>query len=193
MRTISETFAINETKAFSIPGSYFRLLSTVGPVSVSFFRGGANLGDNALAVESGFFALPDGGFDRVDVTSPTAQTVKFALTRGRGGYDRTVGDVQILNTANVKTVLGTTITNTAAVTVGVAETALVAADPARRGLRVLNNGTADVWLGGAGVTTVNGCIKLAPGDLWSEDDAPGAAWFGISGAAGQNVRVQVIA
>lgn len=200
MRTISENFAAGETKIFNYPASYFRLLATTAPVRVTLLRAAASTGEVATDVEAGYYALPEHGFDRIEIYSAAAQTVKFAVTSGRGGYDRTVGSVDVINTPNVnvvntpnvKSVLATTITDTAAVSVGVAATALVAADATRRGLRVRNNGTADVFLGGAGVTTANGCIRLVPGALWVEDEAPGAAWFGISGTAGQDVRVQVL-
>lgn len=200
MRTLSELFTAAETKQFTVPGIYFRLLGTTGPVDVVFVRHGARVGESASQVEAGYYALPEGGFDRIEITSATAQTVKFAISRGRGGYDRTIGSVDVLSlppvtisgTPNVKTALATTIDDVAAVAVGVAATLLLAADATRRAVRVLNNGTADIYLGGAGVTTANGCIKLVPGALWVEDDAPGAAWYAISGTAGQNVRVQAL-
>lgn len=182
MRTFSETFAAGEAKKLNLVGSYFRLLTTSGAVDVKFLRQNMSVGDSASQVEAGYYAIPEGGFDAVELTSATAQTVKFAVTRGRGGYDRVIGDVT--------TILATTVTNTAGVSVGAAATALVAAATARRGLRFYNAGTADVWLGGAGVTTANGCIKIGPGQTWIEDDAPGAAWYGVSGTAGQNVRIQ---
>lgn len=192
MRTLSEVFIGGEVKGLTIPGTYFRLLATSGPVDVVFYRGNAKVDEGATQVEAGYYSIPERGFDRVDIKSATAQTVKFAITRGRGGYDRTIGSVDVLSLPPVDIKYGAVINDMVGVTVGVTATALITADATRRALRVLNNGTADIYLGGAGVTTANGCIKLVPGALWVEDDAPGAAWYAISGTAGQNVRVQAL-
>lgn len=186
----------------AVPGTLFRLIATDNgePVDVRFFRGGQQV-FNVEGVEAGLYAKPLGGFDRVDITSATAQTVKALVMDGDGGYDRFIVDiassvgaiaVNLSGDAFVTVKQGATIADTAPVTVGVVATALVAASATRKSVRFYNAGTADVYLGGAGVTTAIGCIKLAPQTAWVEDDAAGAAWYGISGTAGQEVRIQEV-
>lgn len=177
-------------------GNFFMLVETAGPVDVQLFREGAPTEDSADDVEAGYKAQrplewneppTKNYFDYVEVYSPTAQTIRYGVSRGVGGYDRNIGAV------DATFVLGDTITAEAArVSVGIAATALVAAGSGRKSVRFYNAGTADVWIGSAAVTTGNGAVKIAPGQLWVERDAPNAAWYGISGTAGQNVGVQVV-
>lgn len=96
-------------------------------------------------------------------------------------------------TGSVSIEQGNAITDAAPVVVGVAAAALVAAGSGRKSLRFKNDGASTVYLGGAGVTVVNSPVQIAPGQVWIEDDAADAAWYGISASAGQSVRVQVVA
>ena len=49
--------------------------------------------------------------------------------------------------------------------------------------------SATIAIGGAGVTLANAAIVLAPGDMWAEPDAAGAAWYATSDTNGADVRV----
>lgn len=200
MRMYSQTFAGAGVWPLGVQGQLFRLINTDDgePVDVTFYRGGSIVA-SAVGMESGFYAKPAGGFDRVDITSATAQTVKVLVMDGDGGYDRFIVDiassigeigVTLSGDAFVTIKQGATIADTAAVAVGVAATALLAASATRKSARFYNAGTADVYLGGAAVTTANGCIKIEAGQTYIENDAAGAAWYGISGTAGQSVRIQ---
>lgn len=63
-------------------------------------------------------------------------------------------------------------------------------DATLKRLRIANEHvSATVAIGGAGVTLANAAILLSPGDMWSEDDAAGAAWFAVSDTDGADVRV----
>lgn len=98
MRTFSETFDAGETIRLSVSGSrYFRLLTTSYPVSIDFRRDNRALGQQSTDVESGYYAIPGGGFDEISITSATAQTVKFAIATGEGGYDRISGEVSVIS------------------------------------------------------------------------------------------------
>jgi hypothetical protein len=91
---------------------------------------------------------------------------------------------------SVKDVPCATITNFAPVTAGLAAVALVA-DATQRRLRIRNaHGSALVAIGGLGVTMASGAVVLAPGDIWTEDAAAGAAWYVVSDTAGAPVQVQ---
>jgi hypothetical protein len=89
-----------------------------------------------------------------------------------------------------KEVRGVTVVDLAAVVVGVAAVKIVG-DATLSGLRIRNNSAANkLALGGAGVTMANAAVILQPGETWVENDVPGANWYGISDAAGADVRAQ---
>ncbi|HJV86919.1 MAG TPA: hypothetical protein VJ698_15745 [Noviherbaspirillum sp.] len=181
-------------------GDYFRLVTCPSPVDVKFFRGGQEVA-SAVQMDTGFYLKPIGGFDRIDIASATEQTVKIMVLDGDGGYDHFNVDVtsalqaiavNISGAAEMTVKQAAVVNDLAAVAVGVAATELVAADAARRGLRFTNAGTVDVYIGGAGVTTAGGAIKIGAGQTWIEDQAAPAAWYGIAGTAGQNIKIQEI-
>lgn len=183
MRTISNQFAAAGNWRLAIPGRYFRILNSSAPVDVKFYRNGA-VTVTAEAVEAGYYAIPKEWFDGVEIVSASAQTVKIGISDGDGGYDSSVITSAVL--------LASIITDHAPVVVGVVATQLLAADTSRMGARFFNGGAADVYLGGVGVTTANGAIKITPGSLWIESEAAPSAWYAISGTAGQSVLVQEV-
>ncbi|KRB70495.1 hypothetical protein [Noviherbaspirillum sp. Root189] len=169
-------------------GNYFRLVSSPSPVDIKFFRAGQEIA-SATQMDTGFYLKPAGGFDRIDITNATAQTIKIMVLDGDGGYDHFNVDLTSA-LANLRIEQASTVNQIAAVNVGTVATALVAASALRKGLRFTNDGSADVYLGGAGVTVAGGAIKIASGQTWIEDQAAPAAWYGISASAGQSVRIQ---
>jgi hypothetical protein len=176
---VSERWTVNEA------GGYFRLLSTTGPVKVEFYQGGSM--QNAIEnVQGGLWRKAE--FDRVVIVNQHTDlnTVEILCDMEEVGYDRM--RVDIASALNI----GNAISDLAPVTVGVAATVLVDANPVRRALRFFNAGTDDVYLGGSGVTTANGAVKLAPNGTYFEDNAAAGGWYGISGTAGQSVRIQEI-
>jgi hypothetical protein len=77
----------------------------------------------------------------------------------------------------------------AAVTVGTSAAALPASALAnRRTVTVYNNGSATIFLGPSGVLTTTG-LPVTAGSAFSLDLAAGVVLYGISGSAGQDVRV----
>ena len=183
MQTISQSVTAGVPYRKTGPGKYFRLISALLDVDVSLLRQGAVV-YKATAVQSGFWAIPDGGFDALLFESATTQTIKFATSDGGGGYDPTTVQTRILNAS--------TISAPASVSVGVTATALLAADLTRRIALFRNAGTVAVYLGGADVSTDSAPV-ISPGETWVEDVAPGAAWYGISGSAAQAVKVTTYA
>jgi hypothetical protein len=170
-------------------GDYFRLVSCPSPVDVKFFRQGHEIA-SATQMDTGFYLKPAGGFDRVDIATTAAQTVKIMVLDGDGGYDHF--NVDFSGAAAVNVQQAAAVNDLAAVVVGVAATVLVAASATRKGLRFTNAGTVDVYLGGAGVTVAGGAIKIGAGQTWIEDQAAPAAWYGIAGTAAQSVKIQEI-
>jgi hypothetical protein len=83
----------------------------------------------------------------------------------------------------------TTLVDIAPVTAGIAAVVLVA-DATLKRLTVRNASTAaTIAIGGAGVTMANGARQLGPGDMWIEEDAPGATWYVISDTAATAVQI----
>lgn len=182
MRTLSQIVYPNQSFWLHGTGRYCRLMESVGPVNLRVIRQGRVVYD-AQAVEAGFYTMPDGGFDAVEVmTLGDPQLVKVAISDGDGGYDRYTGAVNIAK--------ATAIANTGAVPVGVASTLLVPGNAKRRGIRFLNSGTTIVYLGGLGIDLFNGCLKLSPGEMLLESEAPSAAWYGVSEGGAGTVKVQ---
>ncbi len=87
MKTMEYTFLAGETKV--LPGGiFFALVNAVSGVDVDYFKNNVNNGENAVNVTAGYFYQNlDQGFDSVRVTSAVAQTVKFAVSRGKGGFN----------------------------------------------------------------------------------------------------------
>lgn len=189
MQTTSQVFSGAATWALQTEGDYFRLLSCPTAVNLTFYRNNAVVA-TITSVDTGFYIKPIGGFDRVDVYSSVAQTVKVMILDGDGGYDHFNVDITS-SLANLAIAQGNTIAEST-VSVGVTATSLVSASASRKGLRFYNSGTVDVYIGSSGVTTSNGAIKIAAGSLWIESEAAPAAWYGISGSAAQTVRIQAI-
>lgn len=169
-------------------GDYFRLVACPSPVDVRFYRQNSEVA-SASQMDTGFYLKPAGGFDRVDITSATAQTVKIMIITGDGGYDHF--NVDISGAALITVAQAATINDLTAVSVGTTATALAAA-ATRKGLRFTNSGTVDVYIGGASVTVADGAIKIASGQTWIENEAAPAAWYGIAATAGQSVRIQEV-
>lgn len=188
MQTISQTFAGAATWPLQMAGDYFRLISAPSPVDLVFYKNGSQIA-TANAMDTGFYFRPVGGFDRVDVVTATAQTIKLFIMSGDGGYDHFNVDIS----GGVAIQQASTINDLAAVSVGVAATQLVAASATRKGLRFTNAGAADVYIGGASVTVAGGAIKISAGQTWLESEGASAKWYGISGTAAQSVKIQELA
>jgi hypothetical protein len=85
----------------------------------------------------------------------------------------------------------TTIVHSAPVAINPGAAQALSNDATMKRLVIRNaSPTANVAIGAAGVTLANAAILLAPGDIWVESDAAGAAWFATSDTAGADVRVQ---
>lgn len=105
-----ETFAAGESKQFVTPGRYFRIVRCLDPVSVAFSLRGQRVADGIAGGEAGTWAMPPNGFDRIDVTSPTAQTVTIFTADGTSGVDRVVGEVAVIDGGTERAIAGTAFT-----------------------------------------------------------------------------------
>ena len=100
------------------------------------------------------------------------------------------GTVTVAGTVSTKTDLAPA--SPAAVSVGVASTALVASNANRRGLVLVNTSTARVSLGFGVAAVLDAGITLYPGDSFSMDEYSfdTGAINAIASAAASNVGVQ---
>ena len=78
-------------------GEQFHLLEADEPVDVTFYDNRNRPIEKWEAMKGGFRHIIKEGFIQVGLESATGQTVKIALTSGRGEYDRSQGDINVLN------------------------------------------------------------------------------------------------
>lgn len=182
MQTHSQIVTIGNPWRLYGTASYFRLMESVEAVNIRFFNQGRAVYE-ATNIEAGFYAEPSGGFDAVEIETITnPQLVKIARSDGTGGYDRYTGTVNLA--------MATSILNTGVVNVATASTLLTAANNKRKGIRFLNSGSTVLYVGGAGIDVVNGCLKINPGEVLFESEAPGAAWYAVSDGGPGVLKVQ---
>lgn len=156
---IETTIAAGERKEYFDPGDFFRLLEAEFPVTVSFYRNGAEVAEAEGVGEGYAERFRNSTFDRFTITSATAQLLRFVARLGNDVlYDTPPnGDVTVTNN-NGAFVHGVhTVTNASA--------QLKAAKTDRRYLLIQNNdatGSIYVRFDGAAATTAN-AIKIEPG------------------------------
>ena len=92
MNTIEQTLSAGVPVTF--PGAHqFHLLEADEPVDVTFYDNRNKPLETWAGMKGGFRIAFEKGFIQVRLESATGQTVKIALTSGRGEYDRSQGDV----------------------------------------------------------------------------------------------------
>ena len=96
MSTIEQT--LNAGVPVTFPGGeQFHLLEADDPVDVIFYDSRNRPMETWGGMKGGFRIVFEKGFIQVRLESATGQTVKLGITSGRGEYDRSQGDVNILN------------------------------------------------------------------------------------------------
>lgn len=186
MRTYTQTISGNQR--FNTPGRLFRLLSTVNPVKVEAYLGGAVV-SVAEDVEGGFWFTQEQGFDAVAITTAASEQVKFLIGESDAGFDRTVGTVSVSNLQGVNgafTNAQKTVTNASA--------ELLAANAARRYLLIQNNDAAgDIYvrLDGGTATTGTG-VKIAAGGSYELQGYVPTGQINAIGSIASNANVVVV-
>ena len=152
--------------------------------------------DGSAVSVSGQVAITNGVAQRVPVDIGGGTVTVTADNVGINNSDAAAIPVRVPagQTLPTKTYMAQTIANGVPVAVGAAAGALVAADVARRGLRVKNVGANAVALGGAGITFGEAVIVVQPGETWYESEAAGAAWYCTCDAGlASSLNIQTIA
>lgn len=172
--------------------TYFRLIRAVGASGVVsldaivYVQPRRTGGDEIPMQLNGLVQLPAGtDFVRVRWDAQPGVIVSLFMS----DQDRNQGiDVEAPPTKQIVTTsIGSIITDSA-VTVGLAAGLIVAAS-SRQSVLITNNGTAKIFIGAGTVTLASG-TPLDIGQSISIDKTT-AAIYGISGTAGQDVRVLV--
>lgn len=188
MRTIKIKVAAGEAYELATVGDYVRIKQANVELTIENLDSNetvtAMAGDDFQMTKFQRLRISHSDSGSQDVTLLVSTGKKANTTSGINGIFTMNGAVDIKQTG--------TVTDLEPVVVGVAATVLLAASATRKTARFYNGGAVDVYLGGAGVTTANGALKIPAGSAWVEDNAAGAAWYGISGTAGQSVRIQEV-
>lgn len=190
MQTLQQVFQNAGTWQQAMYGKFFILIDTANPVTIRLIRSGKVM-YTASGVLAGFWTVTQEPFDYFEIDNAYAGgAVQIGISESeKGGYQRVGGkiDAKMISAQSVVNVPMKTVPQNT-------ETQLCLANPGRASLRIWNNGTADIFIGAPGLNVVDAAIKLAPGDLWVETDAPAAAWVALQTASStaQPVKVQEI-
>jgi len=162
MSTINHTFGAAGAAKFSGVGNFFRLLATsVGAVTIRFFKNGAQIGEDVDSIYAGYAEAFEEEFDAIEIETAVAQTVKLVTRSGsKVDYNISSGAVNVTNMPAVNGAFAHT-----AQTVTSASAQMLAANGFRRYLLIQNNdasGDIFVRLDGTAATATTG-IKLGPG------------------------------
>lgn len=190
MSTPTVAFNAGEGKELADLGDFFRVMSASAPIDVIFYHQGREV-SRAEGIGLGYWEEFQNGdrFDRVHVTSQTAQTIQVAMRLGTHvGYD-------IPPTGNVSIAGGMSgaFTQTAPAVTN-ASGALLAAKANRRYLLIQNNDPAgDIFVrfDGAAATAANGVKIAAGGSYECQGFCPSGAITAI-GSIANNAAVVVV-
>lgn len=153
------TMTAGQRLQFHEPGDFFRVLAATASLTVEFYANGKEIAE-AIGVGAGYAEKFDlGQFDRIAITSATAQTIQFVTRLGNiVHYDAPpVGNVAVTNTGGAFTQAQATVTNASA--------QVLAAKTNRRYLLIQNNdltGVVYVAVDGGAATVADG-IAIQPG------------------------------
>lgn len=157
--SITATFTAGETEEYFGVGDFFRLLDSTGPVDVAYYFQGREIAKASNVLAGYGERLSGSKFDRIQITSPTAQTVQFVTRDGADvRYDRGAASVVVTNVRGAFVHTSAPVTPTSGV--------YLSANANRRYMLVQNkSATGTVWLNlqGGGATQANG-IRVGPGD-----------------------------
>jgi hypothetical protein len=128
--------------------------------------------------------------DNVGINNTDANAIPVAQKAGASFTVEQKAGVEF----KVRDYLAAVVTDAEPVQVSDVAKAIIAASGPRRGLRVKNVGAAAVAIGGAGVKFAAAVVSIQPGEVWNENEAPGAAWYCVTDAGlASQINIQTIA
>lgn len=182
------TLTAGQRIEFREPGDFFRVLAATAAITVEFYENGREIAE-AVGVGAGYAEKFDlGQFDRIAITSATAQTIQFVTRLGNTvQYDAPpTGSVSVTNTGGAFTQAAATVTTTAA--------NLLAAKSNRRYLLIQNKDAAGIIyvnLAGAAATVAAG-LKIDPGGSLEIDNYCPTGAISAIGSIASNANVVVV-
>ncbi|VTU20785.1 hypothetical protein SRS16CHR_02713 [Variovorax sp. SRS16] len=103
---IGGAWAAGETKTFVINGEYLEILEAQYPCDVMLMdKSGAQL-SIMRSSEASFFSRPKEGFQTIQITSATAQSIRVFIGSGDAGTRRISSTVQVVNGERARSVAG---------------------------------------------------------------------------------------
>lgn len=184
---IKTTMTAGQRVEFQEQSDFFRILDLAGVVDVEFYKMGVKVSD-AIGISAGYAEKFTDGFDKIAITSATAQTIQLVTRLGNEvRYDKApMGYTTINNGSNTFTNSQKTVTNASAT--------LVAANVNRRYLLIQNNDAAgDIYvrLDGIAATIGTGVKIEALGSYALENLVPIGAITAI-GSIASNANIVVV-
>jgi hypothetical protein len=172
MQTYTQTFAGVSTWEINAPGRYFTLMACSAACTIKLFKGGRML--DFGEIKNVLSGIEIGGqnegvdFDRVQITTSTADTVTIGIGNGQVRYNRGAATVDV----NTQVPARTGAITQAAVTVTSTAAALLAANTNRFYLLIQNKDlTGNIWINFAGTATTANGVKIVPGGFFAMDAA----------------------
>lgn len=183
---IDTTIQAGATLEYFEPGDFFRLLEAPDPITVRFYRRGAEVARADNIGEGYAEKFRVGEFDRIQLESATTQAIQFVTRYGQ--------DVFYDAPPTGAVTLGQGAFTQAQKTVTSASGQLLAANGNRRYLLVQNNdasGVVYVTLDGTAATTAKGIKIDAGGSLELAGYVPSGAVFAI-GSIASNANIVAV-
>lgn len=184
MATVKQTLTAGRTHKLPCNGYFFQLLNANASVDINFVVSGATpQTEQHNNIDAGFWFKSPSLLTFVEIKSSIDQDIEYVYSLGQTGYDRS----QTLS----KLLQGSVILNRDPLAVGTAQVQATTANNDRTRLvftaDAANTGT--IYLGGNGITAVNGAIALSAGDTFIDESAAIAEYWAIASSNGQLLRI----
>lgn len=185
---LTTTLTAGQRIEFFGQGDFFRLMAATAAIDISYYNNGREIAE-ANGVQVGYAEkFEEMNFERISITSATAQTITFATRLGNQVWYDTPpnGQVTVTNVNGAFTNLQATVTN--------ASTTIDAASPSRRYLLIQNNdATGDIYvrLDGGVATLLTGVKIPAGGSYELTGFVPNGAITAI-GSIASNANVVIV-
>lgn len=173
MQVESFTLVAGQLHPFSIPGRFFMLIETGGPLRVRLFRNNSPW-ETATDVEAGYISKPadwrdpEDRFNKFDLLSATNQTVTVGYSDREGDYRAALSLVRVQQPDAIDTIADVTVSNVAV--------QLLPADSSRRKAMIVEAAGQPMRVGDANVLAGDGVRIAANGSITLDTTA---AVYGI--------------
>lgn len=198
----SNKFAVPAGGAVSMPcsGSGFWYESGNSSTSNQYIIVKPSTGGTEMRLKPGqnVRGLTGQGFWTITAEDPTATITGYAIIGDGEFSDDNTNNLVTLNAGSIVNAQAlyvqkqalSTLTHFAPVAINTGAAQALVSDATQRCLRIRNtHASANVAIGGAGVTMANAGTVIPPGGTWIEEEAAGAAWYATSDTNGASVAV----